>query len=92
MERAERWFLNFYRVGLSWVLRHRRWGMIVTIGMFLGSVYLFVIIPKGFVPEQDNGLISASTEAAPDISFAEMSRKQQELAQIVSTRPRHWFV
>jgi len=65
--------------------------MIVTIGM-LGSVYLFVIIPKGFVPEQDNGLISASTEAAPDISFAEMSRKQQELAQIVSTRPRHWFV
>jgi hydrophobe/amphiphile efflux-1 (HAE1) family protein len=83
IERAEKWFLNFYRGGLSWVLRHRRWGMIVTIGMFFGSVYLFVIIPKGFVPEQDNGLISASTEAAPDISFTEMSRKQQELAQIV---------
>src|ERR1700730_3426464 len=87
IEGAEKWFLNFYRVGLSWVLRHRRWGMIVTIGMFLGSVYLFVIIPKGFVPEQDNGLISASTEAAPDISFAEMSGKQQELAQIVMRDP-----
>jgi multidrug efflux pump len=87
IERAEKWFLNFYRVGLSWVLRHRRWGLIVTIGMFLGSVYLFVIIPKGFVPEQDNGLISASTEAAPDISFAEMSDKQQELAQIVMRDP-----
>ena len=61
--------------------------MIATIGMFFGSVYLFIIIPKGFVPEQDNGLISASTEAAPDISFTEMSRKQQELAQIVMRDP-----
>jgi multidrug efflux pump subunit AcrB len=87
IEGVEKWFLNFYRVGLSWVLRHRRWGLIVTIGMFFGSVYLFVIIPKGFVPEQDNGLISASTEAAPDISFTEMSRKQQELAQIVMRDP-----
>jgi hydrophobe/amphiphile efflux-1 (HAE1) family protein len=87
IERAEKWFLNFYRAGLSWVLRHRRWGMIATIGMFFGSVYLFIIIPKGFVPEQDNGLISASTEAAPDISFTEMSRKQQELAQIVMRDP-----
>jgi hydrophobe/amphiphile efflux-1 (HAE1) family protein len=87
IERVEKWFLNFYRIGLSWVLRHRRWGLIVTIGMFLGSVYLFIIIPKGFVPEQDNGLISASTEAAPDISFAEMSSKQQELAQIVMRDP-----
>jgi hydrophobe/amphiphile efflux-1 (HAE1) family protein len=87
IERAEKWFLNFYRAGLSWVLRHRRWGMIVTVGMFFGSVYLFIIIPKGFVPEQDNGLISASTEAAPDISFTEMSRKQQELAQIVMRDP-----
>ena len=83
IEGAEKRLQNFYRIGLSWVLRHRRWGMIVTIAMFLGSVYLFVIIPKGFVPEQDNGLISASTEASPDISFAEMSRKQQELAQII---------
>jgi hydrophobe/amphiphile efflux-1 (HAE1) family protein len=87
IERVEKWFLNFYRIGLSWVLRHRRWGLIVTIGMFLGSVYLFIIIPKGFVPEQDNGLISASTEAAPDISFAEMSSKQEELAQIVMRDP-----
>jgi hydrophobe/amphiphile efflux-1 (HAE1) family protein len=86
-ERVEKWFSDFYRTGLSWVLRHRRWGLIATIGMFLGSVYLFVIIPKGFVPEQDNGLISASTEAAPDISFPEMSRKQQELAQIVMRDP-----
>jgi multidrug efflux pump len=84
IEAGEKWLLSFYRTGLSWVLRHKRWGLIATIGMFLGSVYLFIIIPKGFVPEQDNGLISASTEAAPDISFAEMTRKNQQLAEIVS--------
>jgi hydrophobe/amphiphile efflux-1 (HAE1) family protein len=72
-----------YRASLSWMLQHRRWGLIATIGMFLGSIYLFVMIPKGFVPEQDNGLIVANTEADPDISFAEMSRKQQQLVQIV---------
>jgi len=86
-ERVEEWFLNFYRAGLSWILKYRRWGLIATIGMCLGSVYLFIIIPKGFVPEQDNGLISASTEAAPDISFPEMSRKQQQLAEIVMRDP-----
>ncbi len=40
-ERVEQWFVNFYRDGLAWVLKHRRWGLIGTIGMFLGSVYLF---------------------------------------------------
>jgi multidrug efflux pump len=86
-ERVEQWFVNFYRDGLSWVLKHRRWGLIATIGMFLGSVYLFVIIPKGFVPETDNGLITASTEASPDISFSEMSLKQRKLAEIVMRDP-----
>ena len=86
-ERVENWFLNVYRTGLSWVLKHRLWGLIGTTALFLGSVYLFIIIPKGFVPEQDNGLISASTEAAPDISFSEMCRKQQEIAQIVMRDP-----
>jgi multidrug efflux pump len=87
IEGAENWVLNFYRAGLSWILKHRRWGLIATIGMFFGSVYLFVIIPKGFIPEQDNGLISATTETAPDVSFSEMSRKQQQLAQIVMRDP-----
>ena len=47
------------------------------------SVYLFVIIPKGFFPQQDNGFITGISEAAQDISFADMKRHQQELSDIV---------
>src|SRR5260221_13053514 len=55
--------------------------------MFYGSFYLFLIIPKGFFPEAANGLITASTEASPDISFSEMSLKQQKLAEMVMRDP-----
>ena len=51
------------------------------------SVYLFVIIPKGFFPQQDNGLITATSEAAQDISFSDMKRHQEELGQIVQADP-----
>jgi HAE1 family hydrophobic/amphiphilic exporter-1 len=46
-----------------------------------------VIIPKGFFPQQDNGLITAASEAAQDISFADMKRHQEELGQIVQADP-----
>jgi len=51
------------------------------------SVYLFVIIPKGFFPQQDVGLISATSEANQDISFADMKRHQEELGKIVMADP-----
>ena len=51
------------------------------------SVYLFVIIPKGFFPQQDNGLITATSEASQDISFADMKRHQEELGKIVQADP-----
>ncbi|MDB6114516.1 MAG: acriflavin resistance protein [Lacunisphaera sp.] len=79
--------LGVYRSGLTWILRHQFVGLLVTAGMFLASVGLFIVIPKGFVPEQDIGVIYASTEATPDITFAEMGRKQQELTQLVMQDP-----
>ena len=51
------------------------------------SVYLFVIIPKGFFPQQDVGLITATSEANQDISFADMKRHQEELGKIVQADP-----
>jgi HAE1 family hydrophobic/amphiphilic exporter-1 len=51
------------------------------------SVYLFVIIPKGFFPQQDNGLITATSEAGQDISFAAMTQRQEELGKIVQADP-----
>ena len=56
----------------------------VTLGL---SVYLFVIIPKGFFPQQDNGMILGTSEAAQDISFDEMKQQQEELGQIVLADP-----
>ncbi|WP_425908949.1 multidrug efflux RND transporter permease subunit [Nitrobacter sp. TKz-YC02] len=79
--------LNAYRRGLDLVLRWRRTTLLVffvTLGL---SIYLFVIIPKGFFPQQDNGMILGTSEAAQDISFAEMKKKQEELGGIVLADP-----
>jgi HAE1 family hydrophobic/amphiphilic exporter-1 len=79
--------LNGYRHGLDLVLRWRLTTLcvfFVTLGL---SVYLFVIIPKGFFPQQDNGLILGTSETAQDISFDDMKRHQEELGQIVLNDP-----
>jgi HAE1 family hydrophobic/amphiphilic exporter-1 len=79
--------LNAYHRGLDLVLRWRRTTLLVffvTLGL---SIYLFVIIPKGFFPQQDNGMILGTSEAAQDISFDEMKKKQEELARIVMADP-----
>ncbi len=51
------------------------------------TVYLYLIIPKGFFPQQDNGLIIGSTEAAQDISYSAMVEREHALAQIVMADP-----
>jgi HAE1 family hydrophobic/amphiphilic exporter-1 len=51
------------------------------------SVYLYVIIPKGFFPQQDNGFLIATSEAGQDISFADMKRHQEELGNIILRDP-----
>ena len=63
----------------------------ITLLVFLGtvslSVYLYIIIPKGFFPPQDNGVVLGITEAAQDVSFKEMVNVQQRLADIVAQDP-----
>ncbi len=75
--------IGFYRRTLDIALRFR----FVTLMVFFATLgvtgYLFVIIPKGFFPQQDTGVIVGITEGAQDISFAEMSSRQQALAKIV---------
>jgi HAE1 family hydrophobic/amphiphilic exporter-1 len=86
-ERAFDAMLHGYERGLDLVLRWRLTTLIVfflTLGL---SVYLFILIPKGFFPQQDNGLITATSEAAQDISFADMKRHQEELGKIVMSDP-----
>ena len=70
------WLANFYERTLGWSLRHRGFMLLLT-AITLGlTVYMYVVIPKGFLPAQDTGLLSVVMEAAPDSSFQEMARLQ----------------
>jgi HAE1 family hydrophobic/amphiphilic exporter-1 len=87
---SERFFdgmLRTYDVTLQWGLRHRRTTMAVLLLTFVFTVYFFTIIPKGFIPTEDNGSIFAFTEAAQDISFEAMAAKQRAVAEIVRQDP-----
>ncbi len=68
--------VELYRRSLEWVLRHEGMTLAVTAATMLATVWLYVIIPKGFLPLQDTGLIFAVMEGGQEVSFAEMKRLQ----------------
>lgn len=72
-----------YARGLRAVLRHQRLTLGVMLATLVVTLGIYVYIPKGFFPQQDNGLIAGVTEASPDISYAAMLRQMQSLAQLV---------
>jgi HAE1 family hydrophobic/amphiphilic exporter-1 len=86
-ERAFAAMLHSYERGLDRALRWSKTTLLIFFATLALSVYLFVIIPKGFFPQQDNGLITATSEAAQDISFSDMKRHQEELGRIVRADP-----
>src|SRR4051795_87783 len=79
--------LRAYERGLDLALRWKFTTLMIFFATLGLSVYLFVIIPKGFFPQQDVGLISATSEANQDISFADMKRHQEALGKIVMADP-----
>src|SRR3984957_1884523 len=83
---VDRW-VGAYHASLKWVLRHERLTLAVTIATFAATVWLYIDIPKGFLPIQDSGLITAVTEAGPEVSFAEMQRLQQQVVAAVRADP-----
>jgi hydrophobic/amphiphilic exporter-1 (mainly G- bacteria), HAE1 family len=82
-ERGFEAMLRVYEKGLDIALRWRFVTLMVFFATLALSVYLFIIIPKGFFPQQDVGLISATSEASQDISFQAMQSRQEALAKIV---------
>ncbi len=76
-----------YRRTLDIALRHHFITLLVFLGTVSLSVYLYIIIPKGFFPPQDNGIVLGITEARQDISFKDMMIVQQSLAEIVGQDP-----
>ena len=69
------------------MLRHRFITLMVMLGTVALTGYLYVVIPKGFFPQQDTGLIIGLSEAAQDISFQAMAERQQALLDAVMRDP-----
>ena len=86
-ERGFDGLLNVYEAGLKIVLRHRFITLMVMFGTIALTGYLYVIIPKGFFPQQDTGLIIGQSEAAQDISFQAMVERQQALLDALMRDP-----
>jgi HAE1 family hydrophobic/amphiphilic exporter-1 len=86
-ERAFDAMLRGYEYALDIALRWRLTTLTIFFATLGLSIYLFIIIPKGFFPQQDVGLISATSEAGQDVSFAEMKRRQEALGDIVRADP-----
>jgi hydrophobe/amphiphile efflux-1 (HAE1) family protein len=86
-ERGFDGLLNVYEAGLKIVLRHRFITLMTMFGTIALTGYLYVIIPKGFFPQQDTGLIIGLSEGAQDISFQAMAGRQQALLTAVMRDP-----
>jgi multidrug efflux pump len=76
-----------YATGVRFVLRHQTLTLLVTLGTFVLTVFLYIIVPKGFFPVQDTGVLLAITEAPQTISFESMGERQQSLARIILQDP-----
>ena len=76
-----------YGGGVRWVLRHQGLTLLVTVATFGLTLYLYMIVPKGFFPVQDTGVLLAITEGPPTTSFDAMSDRQQALANVILNDP-----
>jgi multidrug efflux pump len=84
-------FFNYviakYGNGVKWVLAHQTLTLIVTAATFVLTLFLYVIVPKGFFPVQDTGVIMVVTQADQTISFGAMAQRQQALAKVILEDP-----
>jgi multidrug efflux pump len=86
-ERAFDAMIAFYGRTLQFVLRHQTITLLVALATMVFTVLLYILIPKGFFPVQDTGVIQGISQAPPTISATAMARKQQELAAIILKDP-----
>jgi len=81
------WIVEMYGHALTWVLDHQPFTLIVALATFALTGFLYVVIPKGFFPLQDTGVIQAISEAPQSVSYAAMAERQQQLASIILKDP-----
>jgi multidrug efflux pump len=86
-ERAFDRIIEAYGRSLQWVLRYKTTTLLVAVGTLVLTVILYIIVPKGFFPIQDTGIIQGFSQAPESISFDAMSQRQQELARVILDDP-----
>jgi len=86
-EQVFQWIMRHYETSLTWVLRHQRFTLGVALGTMLATVGLYIVIPKGFFPQQDTGRVTGAIQAAQDISFAGMEKLMTQYVAIVQADP-----
>ena len=80
-------WLRGYEITLDLVLKYKPVVLIVMLGTLVGTVWLYIAIPKGFFPTEDTGFISATTEGPAEMSYAAIFEKQREIADILRQDP-----
>ncbi|HEX7286264.1 MAG TPA: efflux RND transporter permease subunit, partial [Candidatus Angelobacter sp.] len=86
-ERMYERVIEFYGRTLRWVLKHQTATLLATLGALLLTLGLYVIVPKGFFPVQDTGVVLGVSEAPQNVSFAAMSELQQKLTRVILEDP-----
>ena len=86
-EQALAWLTAEYERGLRWVLDHQGLVLTITVLTFVLNVYLYILIPKGFFPQQDTGRIGGQIRGQMDASFDSMMPKVKQIAAIVQADP-----
>ena len=81
------WMLETYRRGLMWVMRHQPLTLAITFIAIALNVFLYIVVPKGFFPQQDTGRLMGGIQAEQDISFAAMRQKLVQYVAIVDQDP-----
>jgi len=87
VERAWITSLRWYERSLGWVMRHRRTAMAFSALILVGTIVLFRVVPKGFIPSEDTGQLYATTETAEGTSYDAMVQHQRAAAAIVQEDP-----
>ncbi|MBK5001048.1 MdtB/MuxB family multidrug efflux RND transporter permease subunit [Pseudomonas sp. S31] len=81
------WLIERYSRGLRWVLKHQPLTLLVAVASLALTVFLYMVVPKGFFPVQDTGVIQGISEAPQSISFTAMSERQQALSKLILQDP-----
>jgi multidrug efflux pump len=81
------WIIKMYGHALTWVLDRQTFVLLIALGTFALTAVLYIIIPKGFFPLQDTGVIQAISDAPQSVSYAAMAERQQQLASLILKDP-----